>query len=99
MNDLINPVWFFDGAVIMWIAVGLASIFLLALAFDMYQRRRKRKGKRGTIRSRLEDRHDPGFLHRMRLLFSSVKGEAARRRRHAERNREREEYLRGGGRK
>jgi hypothetical protein len=95
MDDLINPIWFFNGTIMMWIAVSIAAIFILAVAYDIYLRRRKRSRKGSSGRSRRSDSYSPGIFRRLRLTYEAFGKEAARRRRHIQRNREREEVLRG----
>jgi hypothetical protein len=78
----------------MWIAVSLAAIFVLAMVFDAYQRRRKR-ARKGSAQARISSHKSPGFFRRMRHTYESFRKENSRRRRHIQRNHEREEALRG----
>ncbi len=89
MDDLESAISSLDGPVTLWIAGSIAVIFILVVVIDSIRRRRARKSGHPRLVS-AESRSQPGFFKGITLSYQQFKKELARRRRHKERNRDRE---------
>src|SRR5579863_6208735 len=89
MDQLFSAFSFMNTTVVLWIAVSVAVIFVLAVAYDALVRRRKSNRKR-----RNHHGSRPGFFQRMRKFQELARQEIRRRRRHKQRGLEREAAIR-----
>ncbi len=78
--------------VILWIAGGVAAIFVLAILFDSVRRSRRDRARtnRRSSTAVADANYPSGFFKRLRFIFQTLGEEISKRERRNERSRNRE---------
>jgi hypothetical protein len=94
MQDILDAFSDVSTTWVLWIAIGLAAVFMIAVIMDWFWNRDPKKKRSGRHSEHHHHRSNifARYFRRIRSVQRSAKQEFARRRRHSVRRRERERH-------
>ncbi len=92
MDEIQDALSGMNAMLVLWVAVGLAAIFVCLILYDSSRRKRKRGRNNGSGRSASSagGLNPIGHFKRLRAFYRSVDEELVRRQRQSARNRHRD---------